>query len=109
MGAILETGAAVLAFGGAIIAAYGTYLLTKWYQPFRFWGLVGSLWDILCKLLTGRKQEAIKKIEEEADFAAFLNEENKATSLFGIYLVLISFGLQVIAAFLAMADTFIRR
>jgi len=104
----IEVSATALGLFGVAVGAYGTYLLTKWYQPFRFWGLLGALGEILWKLITGRKQQAIEKIEIAADFAAFLNQENKATSLFGIYLVLIGFGIQVLSAIFATAVALLR-
>jgi hypothetical protein len=106
--AILDATAATFGLFGAITGAYGTYLLTRWYQPFRFRGLLLSLLEILWKLVTGRKDEAIREIEREANFSDFLNPDNKATSLFGIYLVLIGFALQLIGSLLAITSAFVR-
>jgi hypothetical protein len=105
---ILDAIAAAFGLFGAIVGAYGTYLLTRWYQPFRFWGLISSLFGILLKLVTGRKDKAIREIERQADFSDFLNQDNKATSLFGIYLVLIGFVLQLISSLLAIVSAFVR-
>jgi hypothetical protein len=105
-GAFLEVGAAGLALAGAILGAYGSYLLTRWYQFFRGWGFLESVSETLWLLVTCNKKKAIEKIKAQADFN--LNEDDKATSLFGIHLILIGFGLQVIGAILAAADAIIK-
>ncbi|MGA7219751.1 MAG: hypothetical protein WBX38_15630 [Candidatus Sulfotelmatobacter sp.] len=104
---MLDALAAAFGLFGAIVGAYGTYLLTRWYQPFGFLGLVASLFEILGKLVTGRKSNAIREIERQANFSELLNPDNKATSLFGIYLVLIGFALQLVGSLSAMTSAFV--
>jgi hypothetical protein len=98
---ILEVMAALLGLAGTIVGSYGTYLLTRWSLPFRFWGIVRRMWEILWKLVTLQKDEVIKKLRFESDFTKFLNEENKGYSLYGAYLVFIGFVLQIFGAFFA--------
>jgi hypothetical protein len=106
--AIFEIGAAILLLVGGIIGAYGSYLVTKWYHPFRGEGFLVSVAEVVWKVVTGRRREAVEKMEFTAELAEGLNPDDKKTSVAGVYLIFIGVALQAFGAMLATADAVIQ-
>jgi hypothetical protein len=99
---ILDIVSAVLGVVGGMVGALGTYFLLRWYQFFRGWDFLESVLETLLSLVKGGTRKAIDNITVQADFNP--NKDDRAASLFGIHLIFIGFGLQVLGALVALAE-----
>jgi hypothetical protein len=88
---------------GVLLSVWGTYLLTRWYHPFRFWGFLGSVLQVTGLFVTGRRERATSILRAAAKFGR-LNEEERAESLIGLCLIFVGFLLQAMGALCWGAD-----
>src|SRR5216684_517088 len=97
--------AAILTLLGVIVGVYGTFLMTMQYHPFdrRGWGVAKNFLRVMVRLGTFRWKSAKVLITKAARFGE-VNDEDRALSLTGIYVLSFSFLLQVAGGAFAIAD-----
>ena len=97
--------AAILALLGVVTGVFGTYLMTMAYHPFdtRGLGVAKNFIRVMIKFATFQWQSA-KLLITKAAFFGEMNEEDRALSLTGIYVLSFSFLVQAVGAALAIAD-----
>jgi hypothetical protein len=94
----------VTTFSGVILSIWGTYLLTRWYHPFKLRGFLQFIFQVTGMFIVGRKVEAIHRTEVATKLGR-VNREKRAVSLIGLYLIFVGFIFQGIGAFCWGVDT----
>lgn len=89
---------------GVLLSVSGTYLLTRWYHPFKLKGFLGIVFRVTWLFITGQRDSAIQ-ITRTATKLGRLNREKRAESLIGLYLIFVGFLFQAVGALLWGADT----
>lgn len=88
---------------GVVLGVAGTYLMTAAYHPFGGSGVFRNWLRCVFMFVTFRWKSALELIGDVASFGE-LNRENRAKSLLGIYVLLLSFAFQTLGAAFAIAD-----
>jgi hypothetical protein len=99
----VEIGGAVLSLLGVVVSVYGTYLMTKWYHPYKWAGFVKSVALSVWREIAGEGEKTARH-NRVAALMAEMTPENKAESLNGIHWVFFGFLLQAIGALLILGD-----
>jgi|SRR5579864_43885 len=106
MKAFLEIAGAVLTLIGVAVGVYGTYLMTKFTQPFGPLGFMKSMVRTVMLMLLGETDKKNHYVSVASTFAK-LKEENKGETLVGVHWVFFGFFLQTWGAILILVDVLI--
>jgi len=99
----VRVGAPVATGVGVILGVMGTFLICKPYHPFTVWGLVRHLRSVIwCAIRKGPSQAS--GLVRTASRLSEINEEDRAKSLVGVYLVFLGFVMQAFGALLWTID-----
>lgn len=97
--------AAALTLVGVVIGVVGTYLMTSAYHPFNAPAVTFNFFRVVGLFITFRWQRAWEMLGDAAFFGG-VNREDRTRSLFGIYVLGVSFLFQTAGAILFIIDVF---
>ncbi len=100
--ALVSVGAPALTVFGVVMAALGTLMICKPYHPFSTFALIRHLLGVLWSFRHGLG-EALRLVRITSSLGT-INEEDRAKSLVGVYLVFFGFFLQMFGACLWLID-----
>ena len=100
---LVQLGAPLFSLVGVVLGVLGTYWITRWYHPFRFFGFVRSLSSLIYLVATGSLARASALLGAATKLGS-TNVEDRAKSLAGIALVFFGFAFQALGALLWCID-----
>ncbi len=80
-----------------VLSVCGTYLLTRWYHPFKLFNFLLFIIQVTGLFIVGRTDEAIRRTEAATKIGR-VNKERRAVSLIGLYMIFVGFILQAVGA-----------
>jgi hypothetical protein len=98
----------VLTLLGVLLGVRGTLLMCRAYHPFQTSAVVWPILKTVGRVLRGDIAALEESVEATSDLAS-LNQENRARTLAGVYLLIFSFFLQTLGAMLLVADAWMTR
>ena len=99
----VRLGAAGFALLGVVVGIVGTLLMTRMYHPYTSTQIFRNIFGVLKRFVLSGRQEAENLLQASSDLGE-INKENRARSLFGLYLLICSFFLQTLGAVLGVLD-----
>ena len=99
----VRVGAPVATGVGVILGVMGTFLICKPYHPFTVWGLVKHIVSLIPYAIRKGPSQASGLVRTASVLSA-INEEDRAKSLVGVYLVFLGFVMQAFGALLWTID-----
>lgn len=102
----VRVGAPVATGFGVILGVMGTLLICKPYHPFTVWGLAKHIFSLIPYAIRKGPSQA-SGLVRTASRLSTINEEDRARSLVGVYLVFLGFVMQAIGALLWTIDAYL--
>lgn len=90
-------------FLGVIIGVWGTLLMSRPYHPYTTWEIVVQVLTVVRTAVFKGKSEAKRLINEISVLSAGTGED-RAKTLFGLLVLIVSFFLQTFGALLVIVD-----
>ena len=99
----IRLGAAAFALLGVVVGVVGTLLMTRMYHPYTSAQIFRNIYGILKTVIVSGMSEAHDLLKASSELGE-INKENLARSLFGLYLLILSFVFQTLGAVLGVMD-----
>jgi len=96
-----HVGGPILVLLGTLVSVGGSFLMTRFYHPFGPINFARSLRRIIWLVISRQKQTLAKVMAGAPQFA---NDENKARSLAGVYILFSGLAVQSLGAILVLCD-----
>lgn len=102
----VRVSAAIFALLGIVVGVFGTLQMTRMYHPYTSLQVFRNILGVISRWVISGRAEAEALLKTSADLGE-INKEDRTRSLFGLYLLILSFVFQSVGAGLAVVDTFL--
>lgn len=99
----VRVGAPIATGTGVILGVMGTLLICKPYHPFTVWGLVKHIVSLI-RYAMQEGPNQVSKLVQTTSRLSQINNEDRAKSLLGVYVLVVGFLFQGIGALLWTID-----